>query len=303
MRLAIIGLGEIAKKAYLPILTVKEGVELFISTRNKTVLDEISNKYNIDRAYNNIEDLIKEDIDAAIISTHADGHYEIARKLIKKGVNVYIDKPLSFNIEESKEIESLAKEHNVIAMVGFNRRFCPKVKELKSKGKADIIIMQKNRAYPPGDTRRFIVEDFIHVVDTLRFLMDEEVKDIDINYLKDGNDLHNVVVTLKSNNTTAVGIMNRTAGITEENIEYMVKGNKYIVEDLVDIIEVNNNGRTKTSFGGWDPTLYKRGFEDIINHFIESVKNKSIPNPSISDSIKTHEICENIVNYITCDNK
>ncbi|MDI9217130.1 Gfo/Idh/MocA family oxidoreductase, partial [Clostridium tertium] len=75
MRLAIIGLGEIAKKAYLPILTVKEGVELFISTRNKTVLDEISNKYNIDRAYNNIEDLIKEDIDAAIISTHADGHY------------------------------------------------------------------------------------------------------------------------------------------------------------------------------------------------------------------------------------
>ncbi|GAA0827063.1 Gfo/Idh/MocA family protein [Clostridium tertium] len=299
MRLAIIGLGAIAKKAYLPILTVKEDVELLISTRNKAVLEEISNKYNIDRAYTNIENLLKEDIDAAIISTHADGHYEIAKKLIKQGISVYIDKPISFNFEEAKEIESLAKERNVIAMVGFNRRFCPKVKELKGRGKADIIVMQKNREYPPGDIRRFIVEDFIHVVDTLRFLMDEEVKNIDVNYLKDRNDLHNVVVTLKGNDTTAVGIMNRTAGITEENIEYMIKGNKYIVEDLVDTIEVNNSGRTKTSFGGWDTTLYKRGFEDIIDHFIESVKNKSIPNPSISDSVRTHEICENIVKFIT----
>lgn len=299
MRIAIIGLGAIAKKAYLPILTVREDIELLISTRNNTVLEEISNKYKIDRAYNSIENLLKEDIDAAIISTHADGHFQIAKSLIEKGVNVYIDKPLSFNFEESKEIEKLAKEHNVIAMVGFNRRFCPKVKELKSKGKADIIVMQKNREYPPGDVRRFIVEDFIHVVDTLRFLMDEEVKDIDINYLKDGNVLHNVVVTLKGNKVTTIGIMNRTAGITEENIEYMIKGNKYIVEDLVDTIEVNNSGRTKTSFGGWDPTLYKRGFEDILDHFIESVKNKTIPNPSISDSIKTHEICEDIVKYIT----
>lgn len=299
MRIAIIGLGAIAKKAYLPILTAREGIELLISTRNNTVLEEISNKYKIDRAYNSIENLLKEDIDAAIISTHADGHFQIAKSLIEKGVNVYIDKPLSFNFEESKEIEKLAKEHNVIAMVGFNRRFCPKVKELKSKGKADIIVMQKNREYPPGDVRRFIVEDFIHVVDTLRFLMDEEVKDIDINYLKDGNVLHNVVVTLKGNKVTTIGIMNRTAGITEENIEYMIKGNKYIVEDLVDTIEVNNSGRTKTSFGGWDPTLYKRGFEDILDHFIESVKNKTIPNPSISDSIKTHEICEDIVKYIT----
>ena len=138
MRLAIIGLGAIAKKAYLPILTVKEDVELLISTRNKAVLEEISNKYNIDRAYTNIENLLKEDIDAAIISTHADGHYEIAKKLIKQGISVYIDKPISFNFEEAKEIESLAKERNVIAMVGFNRRFCPKVKELKGRGKADI---------------------------------------------------------------------------------------------------------------------------------------------------------------------
>lgn len=297
MKIGIIGLGAIAKKAYLPILTVKEGVELLISTRNKEVLEEVSNKYGIDKAYNNIENLLEEEIDAAIISTHADGHYEIAKKLIKKGVNVYIDKPISFNFNEAKEIEALSKENNVIAMVGFNRRFCPQIKALKDKGKADIIIMQKNREYPPGDIRRFIVEDFIHVVDTLRFLMDEEVKSLDINYSKDNNNLNSVVVTFKGENTTAVGVMNRTAKITEENIEYMIKGNKYVVEDLVDMIEVNNDGKTKTTFGGWETTLYKRGFENLLDYFINCVKENKLPNPSISDSIITHKICEEIVEF------
>ena len=298
MKIAIIGLGSIAKKAYLPILSVMEDVELYISTRNKKVLDEVSNKYKIDRSYIDYKNLISENIDGAIISTHADGHYEIAKNLIENGVNVYIDKPLTYNLKKSEEIVELARKNNVIAMVGFNRRFCPKVKELKEKGKADIIVMQKNREYPPGDVRRFIVEDFIHVVDTLRFLMDEEIKGLDINFSKNKNNLKSVVVTFKGENTTAVGVMNRCAGITEEIIEYMVKGNKFVVEDLVDTIEVNNNGKTKTSFGGWESSLYKRGFEDIITHFLTTIKEKKSANPSLEDSIITHRICEEIVEYI-----
>lgn len=298
MKVAIIGLGAIARKVYLPILSSMEDIELLISTRNKKVLEEVSNKYKIDRAYNLLDNLLKEDFDAAIISTHADGHYEIAKKLLQKGVNIYIDKPLTYNIKTSIEIADLAKKKDLIAMVGFNRRFCPKIVELKKKGKADIIIMQKNREYPPGDIRKFIVEDFIHVVDTLRFLMDEEILDMDINFSKDGNNLNNVVVTFKGDKTTAIGVMNRTAGITEENIEYMVKGNKYLLEDLVDSFKINNKGKVKTTYGGWENTLYKRGFEDLINHFLYSVKEKKTPNPSIEDSIITHEICENIVKYI-----
>ena len=298
MRVAIIGLGAIAKKVYLPLLSSREDIELLISTRNKKVLEEVSNKYKIDRAYNVLDNLLIEDFDAAIISTHADGHYEIAKKLLKNGVNVYIDKPLTYNLKTSIEIAELAKKNNLIAMVGFNRRFCPKVRELKDKGKADIIIMEKNREYPPGDIRRFIVEDFIHVVDTLRFLMDEEVKKVDINFSKENGNLKNVVVTFKGNKTTAIGIMNRTAGITEENIECMVKGNKYVVEDLADFYEVNNKGKVKTSFTGWDTTVYKRGFEDMINHFLTCVKEGKKTNPSIEDSIISHKLCEFIVNYI-----
>lgn len=69
-------------------------------------------------------------------------------------------------------------------MVGFNRRFIPKVRELKEHGKPDFLLMQKNRFHEPDHPRRFVVEDFIHVVDTLRFLMGTAVKDVQVQYLK-----------------------------------------------------------------------------------------------------------------------
>lgn len=298
MRIGIIGLGDIAKKAYLPILSTKENIDVVLCTRNEEVLNNLSQKYKVNEYVKNVDELLKLKIDAAIVSTHVSAHFDIAKKLIENGVNVYIDKPVSFNFEETKEIVKLAKENCKIVMVGFNRRFVPMFKKLKDNGKADIIIMQKNREYPPGDIRKFIVEDFIHVVDTLRFLMDEDIKDIRVSYKKDGNNLENVVVNLIGNNTTAIGIMNRTSGITEEIIEYMVNGNKYIVEDLVETTKVNNSGKVKTTFGGWETSLYKRGFNDLLDSFITCVEEGKAPEPSIEDSLITHEICEKIVSEI-----
>ncbi|ASW42410.1 Gfo/Idh/MocA family protein [Clostridium isatidis] len=301
MKIAIIGIGDIAKKAYLPVLSFREEVELILCTRNKKVLDEMKSLYRIDKAYSSVDDLInsEEKIDGAIVSTTTTAHYETAVKLIKNKINVYIDKPISMNLNETEEIVSLARENNIIAMVGFNRRFCPMVKSLKEKGKADIVIMQKNRGDEPDITRRYIVEDFIHVVDTLRFLADGEIKGIDISYKKNGDMLENVVLTLKTEYTTAIGIMNRRAGVTEENIEYMTNEGKYIVENLQDrIFEINDSGKKASTFGWWETTLYKRGFNDMLSEFINAIKENRQPNPSLEDSLESHKICEKVVEEI-----
>lgn len=300
MKIAIIGIGDIAKKAYLPVLNTRKDIEIILCTRNKETLKEMEEIFKIKKTYTSIDEMIEneKDINGAIISTHTIAHYETAKKLIENKINVYIDKPLSYYYKEAEEIINLAKEKNVIAMVGFNRRFAPRVKELKENGKADIIIIQKNRGHEAADIRSFVVEDYIHVVDTLRFLSGEEVIDIDVNFKGTVESLENVVVTLKTKNTTAIGIMNRVAGITEENIDYMVKGKKYIVEELVDLIELTTSGKNKITFGPWDTTLDKRGFYNIMDEFIDSIKNNRTPNPSLEDSQITHQICEKIVNYI-----
>lgn len=299
MKIGIIGLGDIAQKGYLPVLTEKENIELILCTRNIDTLSKLSKKYRITQCVQNIDELIEKGIDAAFVSTATESHFEIAEKLLKNGINVYIDKPISLNFDESKKLVRLVEEKGLVAMVGFNRRFAPMINKLKEHGKADIIIMQKNRFQFPDHTRRAIVEDFVHVVDTLRFLMDTEVKELQVRYLEKDNLLHNVVIELIGEECTAIGIMNRNNGVTEEIIEYMTAENKFVVENFIETTQFHNKNMNISKFGDWEPTLYKRGFYQIVDYFVSCVENNKTPAPSISDSLITHEICEKIVMMIT----
>ncbi|MEH7306954.1 Gfo/Idh/MocA family protein [Neobacillus drentensis] len=301
MKIGVIGLGDIAKKAYLPVLAEKEDIQLVLCTRNEETLNILAKKYRIEEKAQTVEALIRKEIDAAIVSTATEAHFEIAEKLLKNGINVYIDKPISMNFHETERIVNLAKESGKIAMVGFNRRFIPKVKELKDHGKASLIIMQKNRFAAPDFIRRFVVEDFIHVVDTLRFLMDTKVLDIRVEYLRNGKMLDHLVIQLIGEGCTAIGVMNRNGGVTEEIIEYMTGHHKYVVNSLVETTHFHNKEIRISKFGDWEPTLYKRGFYQLIDHFINCIQTNTIPNPSIDDSLITHEICEKIVKYIDSD--
>jgi virulence factor len=298
MKLAIIGLGDIAKKAYLPVLSEKEGIELVLCTRNEDTLNTLAKKYRIEEKVTSVDELLKKEIDAAFISTATEAHFEIAEKLLENRIHVYIDKPISMNIGETERIVTLAKEQNKIAMVGFNRRFIPHVNKLKDHGKASMILMQKNRFASPDHIRRFVVEDFIHVVDTLRFLMDTDVKDVKVECLKDGEVLHHLIIQLVGDGCTAIGIMNRNGGVTEETIEYHTGQHKYVVNSLVETTHYHNKEISLTKFGDWEPTLYKRGFYQLVDHFIECVEHNKTPDPSIEDSLITHEICERIVKTI-----
>lgn len=294
MRIGIIGLGDIAQKAYLPILSEKEGIELVLCTRNKENLERLAKKYRLTEYVQTIDELLNLKIDAVLICTPSPTHFELTKKFLENNIHVYIDKPIAMNLDKSKQIVQLVKEKKLIAMVGFNRRFSPMVAALKDEGKADMVVIQKNRYILPGDKRNFIVQDFIHVVDTLRFLMDTEVIDLTVQHLEKEGLLYNVIIQLIGKDCTAIGIMNRNNGITEEIIEYMAAGNKLVVNNLVETTQYLNNTKTNIDFNDWEPTLAKRGFYQIIDHFIECVSLNKQPSPSISDSLITHEICEEI---------
>lgn len=301
MKIGIIGLGDIAQKAYLPILSKKKEIELVLCTRNQEKLENLANQYRLTEYVQTVDELIEQKIDAVFISTPSSTHFEITKTLLEQGIHVYIDKPISMNLEETKQIVQLAEEKKLIAMVGFNRRFSPMIAALKEQGKADLVLMQKNRYNLPGDRRQVVVEDFIHVVDTLRFLMADKVTDLQVQYLEREGLLHNVVIQLIGKNCTALGIMNRNNGTTEEIIEYMSAGNKLVVDNFVQTTQFQHHTETVRHFGDWESTLRKRGFYQIVDHFVECVHSHTRPDPSISDSLMTHEICGEIYDRITCD--
>lgn len=165
-------------------------------------------------------------IDAAFVHTATESHIEIIEKLLNNNIHVYVDKPISYSYEDSIRVSNLAKEVNKILMVGFNRRFAPMYSNLKNYGTPSVIKLEKNRVNSPKDPVVFVLDDFIHVIDTLRFLMDEEIESINVNGLKRDGLIYNVVVTMTSKNTTCIAMMNRDSGANEEELEYTSSGKK-----------------------------------------------------------------------------
>lgn len=302
MRIAIIGLGNICTKAYLPYITVKEDIELIFCTRNKEKLDKLAKRYRIKEAYTDLDDLLDKKIDAAFVHTATESHFPIIEKLLKAGINVYVDKPISYSYEESVRACNLAKEENKILMVGLNRRFAPMYKELINQDIPATIKLEKNRLFSPKEAKIIVLDDFIHVLDTARFLLRDKIKELDVNYLMKDNLLYNLVVTLKTNNSTCIAMMNRDSGFNEENVEYISSGSKVIVENLMTSKIYKNNKKEIKEFNDWDRILYRRGFEPIIDEFISAVKENREPSISLEDALETHRLCEEILDRINKDN-
>jgi len=69
-------------------------------------------------------------VDAASIACTTNRHYEVARDLLKAGVHLLVEKPLTESYETSKELAELARENNVRLQVGHIERFSAPFKAL-----------------------------------------------------------------------------------------------------------------------------------------------------------------------------
>jgi len=294
MRIAIIGLGDIAQKAYLPVITTRDDIELVFCTRNHSTLNRLTKMYRVSESVNDIDDLLDQALDAAFVHTSTESHTDIVGKLLQHGVHVYLDKPIAYSYEESQKLGELAEQSGRILMIGFNRRFAPMYSLLKTKEHRQLIIMQKNRVFLPEDARHFVFDDFIHVVDTLLYLAPGKIKDTRVSSLQKGGQTHQVVLQLDGDGFTAIGVMNRDSGMGEETLEVMSPGNKWVVRGLNTTIHYMSGEEHGYYFNDWDSVLYRRGFPQIIDHFLHCVKHNSAPLQSVRNALETHALCERI---------
>lgn len=297
MKIGIIGIGGIAQKAYLPVLTQIKDVELILSTRNQETLKSIQEKYHIHATALDLDDLISKKPDAIFVCSATQVHYEMTEKILKAGIAVHLDKPVSLYLHEVEKLSQLAKELNVLFVVGFNRRFVPLVEKVHALGVPDLVIYQKNRHLVEDEVRRFVTDDFVHVVDTTRFLLQADVKEIKVypQFAKDK--LASIVVHMNTEFNHAVCVMNYLNGATEEVIEVMHTYQKSIIRNLAQYEVYQDNKLTVDLPNDWQATLNKRGFEKMISEFIKSIKNKQA-SISIDDALMTHQICEEIIQQI-----
>lgn len=79
----------------------------------------------------NHRELFDMGLDAVVIATPPASHYALAKECLENGLNVLVEKPLTLNSRDGEELIAIAREKNLILMVGHTFVYNPAVRTLK----------------------------------------------------------------------------------------------------------------------------------------------------------------------------
>lgn len=178
MRIAQIGVGGFGKN-HTRILS-QLGVLSAICDADLAKSKEFGTKYSVNH-YSDIDSLLgSEQFDAAFVCTPTSTHFEIAKSLLQKKKNVFVEKPMTYLSREGEELLELAKKNKVILTSGYIERFNPAVslvKEyVKTKKYGELIMLEfhrENRMPPHIKDVGIIYDTSVHDIDTAMWLFDD----------------------------------------------------------------------------------------------------------------------------------
>jgi|SRR5690625_361715 len=237
LRIGLIGCGYIANKHLNTIVQSDNILLTAVSDIQKEKMEEAVHSYQKNNKknkpitlYENYHDmLIDPKVDAVVIAVISGLHAEIAKKALKHGKHIIIEKPLALSLQDADEIIDLAQQYNKTVLVCHQLRYRPliqKVKQLLEKGYfgelyLGVVSLRLNRStdyYASAAWRGtwekdggMLVNQGIHLVDLLVWLM---------------GDIHSVYgeiatrVKQKETEDVATGIItfdNSAKGVVEAN--------------------------------------------------------------------------------------
>ncbi|SFJ75391.1 Gfo/Idh/MocA family protein [Thermoflavimicrobium dichotomicum] len=296
-KVGMIGLGSIAQKVYLPLLSIEKNWKLvgaYSPTKSKR--DELCRQYRIE-SFNDMDSLLTA-CDAIFVHSSTDTHYEIVEKALQMGKDVYVDKPLAATVEQAKRLVELSNQLNRKLMVGFNRRFAPLYVEAKQKmSEVAWIRIEKHRIngiYPNHTYDFTLLDSYLHLVDTARWLGATSISDGIIQ--KTGNNqLLYTQHNMKSGKYLITTSMHRKAGTNLEQLEIVSTGSIMRVKNL-DIMEIEaGDGIQIKSSDSWESILKRRGFEGAVNHFIDCLIHDHEPIVNGWEGLQSQQWVEQMV--------
>lgn len=295
MKLGIMGLGNIGQKAFLPIyITMHDRIDWVVYSRDLEKGSKLKEQYHFNTIMCDLDAFVSSGIEGVFIHTPTHTHFDTISKFLKKGIHVYVDKPLSEDLDEVASLYALARENNAHLFVGFNRRFAPMYQRLKAIPNKTMIVVQKNRARTQQDAKFAIFDMMSHVVDTALYLMDEPILNSNIHTHTLDGILQHATLTLQTKTTTVLAIMNMQSGAHTERVEVMSHDGHYVVENMDSCLIQTPASKTLESFGDWTPTLDKRGFKNMIEAFIETIQNNDNTTSTESSVCLTHDLLNQI---------
>lgn len=286
--IAFIGVGNYASRVLIPAFKNT-------NVRLKTVISSggISSIYHgrknfFMNASTDISDAFKKDIDAVIIATQHNDHAKQILLALKNKKHVFVEKPLALTHSDIDLIEKEYYKNNKILMVGFNRRFAPHIKYIKSliekTNTPKVFNMTMNAGHIPanhwtqnkeiGGGR--ILGEACHYIDLMRYLSGSKIKSYQVTKIGKNN----LIETDEDKAIITLSFCDGSIG----TINYLANGGKTYPKEIIEIFCDNqtlrlNNFKTLKVYD-WKGAKNKRSFNqdkgqlNCVSQFVDAISGK-----------------------------
>jgi predicted dehydrogenase/threonine dehydrogenase-like Zn-dependent dehydrogenase len=294
LNIGFLGAGSFAQASLLPPIKSHPGISLVgVCTGNGLNAKSVAKNFKFQFATTNPKDVIdNESIGTVFIATRHNLHAGYIIDAIKRGKNVFVEKPLAVNEQElaeivkSYQVAARSKNHGVL-MVGFNRNFAPSVrtaKEFFSEATGPFVINYRvNAGYLPsthwtrdpeeGGGR--IVGEVCHFVALIQHFVNASpdrvyAEGLSIVGTMSGED-DSTIITLRFSDGSIGTIMylaNADPSVPKEYIEISSTGRTAIIDNFQRLKLFRQEKLTETSSG-----TIQKGHREEIEAFLSAIKD------------------------------
>lgn len=318
--IGIIGVGYWGKNhvtAYKTLLQEQKIDYLKICDIDEKRVKEISEINSIDYT-TSIKDILNDKrINAIAIVTPSSTHYELAKVALEHNKDVFVEKPITLNPEDSIKLIELANQKQRILMVGHIFRYHPGVEEIKKRieigefGKIYMILTFRFALGTPRKDMGVIHALAVHdldlicyllgkkkpksiLVDNGKFLQEDVIEMTNISLDFDNNtkgyimESWNIPVYGKKRELVIIG-SEKSAYLDFLNpSEYSIFDSNIKKSNIEGILffEKQNNGIHKISL------KYKEPLKQEIVHFIECIEKRACPKSDGVVGYNALKMCE-----------
>lgn len=253
IKLAIIGTGNFAISTHLQnIASLNEMFHLHaVMNRTGHKAEYVSKKYSAKYATTNYSDILNDsEIDLVMVCTNHALHANMAIEALKKGKQVFLEKPMATNITELnlfKEFYNSDKSNKPFLFLGFNRRFSPYIQEIKyhtdQRINPMIIHYRMNAGRPPETHWVYkeggrIIGEACHIIDLFSYLTGSRIQTLFSENLIPNTEYYkqddNKIITLKYEDGSVCVLEYFATGsrmLTKEYMEIHFDGKSIVLDD------------------------------------------------------------------------
>lgn len=316
LKTGIIGVGHFGKNH---IRCHKEGKFKLVGFYDidKEVSDRVEKEFGIPQ-FPTYEALLKK-VDMVDVVVPTIVHYEIAKKAILAGKHVFIEKPVTTNIDQALELKKLAIKNNVKIQVGHIERFNPAFTSIKNHISSPkfIELHRLGQFHPRNKDVPVVMDLMIHDIDIILNVIPSKVKNIlssGVPIISDTPDITNARIEFENGcvvNMTASRIslkpMRKLRLFQSDaylTIDFLEKKSEVVRIKQVDgkqddpfaLIMDMGEGKPKKQIIIESPDIVNvNALVEELNSFYDAVLNNSLPVVSIDDGYEALKLANEIM--------